>query len=306
MAITKSFSNRLLSPFLGTAQTIQTQNARALTRDGHQWQIQVRCEVTARKWGSLDQGEKQWLYARYGLWTQDQGLQRLPLDPTIDATTVHSNAEAFLANLPQASRAVPFTANDRFEYWILERKTGLPVALVASSSSVPQDLTRIPDKWRACLPNESCLLDADGKISLQDTNDAQALNNLIQHSCGQHPHGAWFEFIDDQAIRQLSTPKDRVTYPQHEYQADEFPELLFRSDWQDPASRNLVSQYHTWQAPRLLTLTRLSTKMRKHLEAIACQQTLQVAALYRLYPQIIDLPRLQQALIEAKLLRANT
>jgi hypothetical protein len=84
-----------------------------------------------------------------------------------------------------------------------------------------------------------------------------------------------------------------------------FPELLLREDWPRADDAELVADYLAWQAPRLLTLPRLSEATRARLERSARSRALAVERLWRLFPRVIDPTLIEQARVEARIRRSR-
>ena len=83
-----------------------------------------------------------------------------------------------------------------------------------------------------------------------------------------------------------------------------FPPLLLASAGHDGTHSDLIADFHAWQAPWLLSLSRLEPDTRQQLEGQARQQALAVEKHYRLYPEIIDQSGIKATLEEAMLCRS--
>jgi hypothetical protein len=82
------------------------------------------------------------------------------------------------------------------------------------------------------------------------------------------------------------------------------PPLGLRTDWEDPGDQALVNDYLAWQAPRLLMLQDIDDTQRTWLERHACRQAVELAAVFRLIPRILDRDRIEAARVEAALRHA--
>ena len=82
------------------------------------------------------------------------------------------------------------------------------------------------------------------------------------------------------------------------------PPLGLRSDWENPEDQALVDDYFAWQAPRLLTLQDIDETLRHRLEISACRRAVELAAVFRLIPCILDHDRIEAARVEASLRHA--
>jgi hypothetical protein len=87
--------------------------------------------------------------------------------------------------------------------------------------------------------------------------------------------------------------------------AENFPPLLLREEWPKPADRDLARDYLDWCAPFLLTLPVLDEQQRDRLEYASKAHALQVDALYRLYPKILNLDLLKSIRVEARMRQAG-
>jgi hypothetical protein len=85
---------------------------------------------------------------------------------------------------------------------------------------------------------------------------------------------------------------------------DWFPELLVREDWEDMTDRDLVFDFHDWQAARLLTHSDLAPATRDRLERAACRQAEQLYAVRALLPEVVNADLIKTALVEALIRRA--
>jgi len=79
--------------------------------------------------------------------------------------------------------------------------------------------------------------------------------------------------------------------------------LPLREAWEAPEAQALVTAYLAWLAPLLLTLPDLPDAVRGPLEQAARLRALEVEALHRIYPRVVDRDQLNAALVEAALRR---
>ena len=112
-------------------------------------------------------------------------------------------------------------------------------------------------------------------------------------------HKTWFQRLPDGRSQRLA-PDGRAGA------AGEirFPPLGLKTDWTDDLARSLARDYLDWQAPRLLMLPGLDDDERRRLEQAACRRPVELAAVYRLLPRIIDRRAVEAARVEARLRRA--
>lgn len=297
MAQPDCYSIRRLAPFLGMTEVIDTGEARAVSVDGLNWQIQMRCQAHAAKWGRLDQREPVWRYARVGAWSPSEGLHRLPLDPALDTQDIERCAQALLGTLASKRRQVPFPPRDRIEWWLLDAADKRPLALLASAvdeRSLPQ--TPTGTEWIPMRPDET------SPVPGRDHGlHPQALTALVGRAAGKPASAQWFRRIENGDGVGLTGVHLEPVLRGRELPRASFPVLLLREDWENPAERALIQDFFNWQAPWLLTLPKLSPNLRDRLEHAACARPLAVDAVHRLYPRILNPDLINQALIEAAL-----
>jgi hypothetical protein len=92
MSKTECYSIRRLSPFQGVLQVVKMSEARALSVDGRNWHIQVRCEIRRPRWGGDPNNVTVYRrFVAFALWSSRDGLTRLPIDPTLDRSHVEAS-----------------------------------------------------------------------------------------------------------------------------------------------------------------------------------------------------------------------
>jgi hypothetical protein len=80
-----------------------------------------------------------------------------------------------------------------------------------------------------------------------------------------------------------------------------FPELLVSENWPDSLERQLIREYHEWNAHLLLVHPNLKTETRRYLEKAACLRPERLMQTYCMIPQFVDKAALEVALVQAKL-----
>ncbi|MEJ2345566.1 MAG: hypothetical protein P8076_13050 [Gammaproteobacteria bacterium] len=297
----ETYALRRLSPFLGVTQFVEYGPARAVSTDGRDWQLQVSVHAPRSRWGSLDPAGDQRRTVAYGVWSQVDGLARLPLDPAIDAAAAHSAAAPLLQELPRAQLQIPFALADRFELWLLDAD-GKPLALLASRSDPDHLPSPRRPAWRAT---------ARGDLSFQMPGAAvggavasaarDQVETLVANAAGKRARTQWFQRkpqFQALAARGSAAGERNIPGPK------DFPELPVRGTWPDPEQQQLIDAFIDWQAPLLLMLPSLGDATRRRLERAACRQPLTLEAWHRLYPRILNTARINTALVEAKLRRS--
>lgn len=304
-------SLRRVNPFLGVVQVIEGDSARAISLDGVDWEIQVETRSPDGLWGSMNEGRATRRYFRFGLWSRNAGLWRVPVNPILDIGEMLAEQATILVALAEHAGALPFPLSDRYELWALDHDA-MPLALLATADSAARAAKLRAEPWQAAPLTDhrfrSCVLDAEPASPAEAENPrrhAAAVERLVHRAIGTPVPEQWFERLPDGAGRGLS---NRVPAPlaDRTLSASAFPERLVRETWQTPRDRALVADYLAWLAPQLLTLQGLGDVTRARVERDACAQAVALDALYPLYPRVIDHERLDAARVEARLRRAAT
>jgi hypothetical protein len=181
---------------------------------------------------------------------------------------------------------VPFTAQDRYEYWLLDETDGSPLALL--QTTVDEADTALPAPHPTWLAMPAAQLEVQAPEPAQDTYVPPVnyrLQSLIEERAGAKPLAAWFKRND---------PAE-----------DDFPPCLIREDWENEEQQQLCDLYIQRLAPRLLMMHGLSTEERTRLEQLAREFVFDIERFFPLYPEVIDQSLMNAALVEARLRRAN-
>ena len=303
MARIKCYSVRRLSPFQGLLQIIESNKSRAVSADGINWQVQVHHEMQKPRWGSLDRVMITNRYLRYGVWSKRDGISRFPLPPAVDAKVIQDEASALVELIMQQGPTPPFPIGDLVEFWLLDRMTTLPLALLASGTSRARRSHIRSAEWFPALPHHR----HDGLSSRSEelTHELKhKISNLVHDTAGRPASGQWFE-RDSQGCG-LGLDGIRLDQSQinRRLSPDAFPNLALREQWERHADQKIVDEFHGWQAPVLLMLPGLPDKNREQLERLAIRRPLAVRASYNLYPKIIHRELINRALVEAEIRKA--
>ena len=294
MTLIRRYAVRRLNPFLGVLQVIETDQGRAISTDGLNWEIQLYGERSVG-WGSLGTTKQLALY-RFGVWSGREGLARFPSPPTVDQELARAAGQALLEAAHATQPLLPLPLCDRYERWLVDASPEQrPLALLAAvSGAEPLALGRAPP-WACMLGNEEGL--APGERA--------ALEAQVRARAGQTGRGQWFRREADGtgmalAAREPMPGQRSEAYGGRWLDAAAFPELLLREDWDDPGERRRVADYLAGLAPRLLMLP-LRTETRARLERLASPQALAVDHFHRLYPRVVDEAWLVRLRVEAQL-----
>jgi hypothetical protein len=291
-----------VNPFEGVLQVVETNNARAYSPNGHIWQVQVLTQRPDHTWRSFSDVEPIEQFFNFGLWDAVEGLHRIPASPILDIGDMQAAADELTGVLRRLLEDLPFALIDDYEYWATDYD-GRPVALLATTEN-PRLLRDIRvNRWQATRVSDHSFTSASLQAHDLPTQGhagprrhAEQLERQVRQ-LGQHK--AWFRRSPNGDGERLHPKRADTTLS-----AEAFPPLGLKSDWTDDVTRDLAADYLAWQAPRLLTLQRIDDAQRQWLEHHACQRAVELAAVYRLIPRILDKARLEAARVEARLRRS--
>lgn len=299
----RCYAVRRVNPFEGVLQVLETHNARAYSPNGQIWQVQVLAQRPDHTWRSFSEVTPIEQFFNFGLWDAEGGLLKVPANPLLDIGGMTTAAEQLTTALRPALQRLPFPLIDDYECWATDYQ-GRPVALLATS----EDPERLRDirvgRWQATriadhgfVSHALLARNIPASGSLGPRQHAEHLERQVRQ-LGQHK--AWFRRLGDGGGERLP-PGEPQTLP-----ADAFPALGLKTDWKDPQARELAEDYLAWQSPHLLMLQHIDDEQRRWLETHACRRALELAAVYRLIPRVLDRARIEAARVEARLRRAAT
>jgi hypothetical protein len=273
---------RRLNPFRGISRVVDGVDARAVSTDGVNWELQMLGQRPAG-WGSLNAGRTETHHYRYGVWSAQEGLALYPGNRTREQSLVEDIARRLIEVLTESSDPGGLEISDSCECWLLDAASRQPLALlgaVATAAEIPQ---RSGSRWRAA-PGDDESLAGFGR------ERAAALERLVAQRGGRQ---AWFERTADGSGKEVGAGATAIL------PRDAFPELLLDEIW-PAADRALVSAYFDWLAPRLLMLS-LTAETRARLEPAAAQRADEVAKFFRLFPTVIDSVLMNSLRVQARL-----
>ena len=291
------YAVRRLNPFGGVAQVIAGNSARAISLDGAKWEVQVLAEAPNDLWGSLNRHAHQARFFRFGIWSAETGVRRVPINPIMDVGAMLEAAAPLVDEVESAAAHLPFPLNDALELWLLDRQ-GQPLALLMSATP-GEDLSRLDERrWCAAAMSDRNL----GTPRPPDKSPvADDLESMVRRS-SRPGMPCWFRRIaPGTGTGHPLGPTQVNTGP---LEADAFPTLPLRTEWSAPHQQALVERWIEWAAPRLLCLPYLSKSMRARLEKAARRHALEVSALWRIYPKEVDPELIRTARVETRLRRA--
>ena len=278
----RTYSKRLLSPFVGLVQVAEIKAARALSVDGSNWAIQYAMTEEARQHKREALADPKLHFALVA--TIEHGeLKTRALHPFLDPDEVRAATRDLYEAVMSAH--LPFAAVDRYEYWLLDSADQSPLALLHSCAE-PDEMGLTPSRpaWIAMPAAQLDVPEPDAGQGTYVPPVNYRLQKLIEERAGPKPRAAWFE------------RRDPV--------ADDFPPCLIREDWGDEPRQQLCDRYIRRLAPRLLMVQGLPHSVRHRLEQAARDQVFEVERFFPLYPEVIDRSILTAARVEARLRRA--
>jgi hypothetical protein len=287
----RRYALRRLNPYRGVTRVVELAEARAVSTDGANWELQVLTERPVG-WGSLNLGRVETLFYRYGVWSAADGLARYPTHPALERQRLHRAAEGLVEALSAAPAAAADGAGERgdcFECWLLDAADRRPLALLAAVASAEAIPAHVSSRWHAA-PDDAESLAGLGR------ERAEALERAVARRSGSH---AWFQRMDDGGGQKVGSGETVML------DADAFPELLLSESWPDDGAAAAVAGYVEWLAPRLLMLP-LAQATRARLERAAAAQADAVAHFFRLYPAVADTQLMNALRVQARLNQARS
>jgi hypothetical protein len=275
----QAYSKRLLSPFTGQVQVVETGQARALTLDGNNWEVQYRVSIGRGPVADQQQAVKKDNYVRAAI-IRPSGIEHMPLPHYVETNAVAAQVQELAAYLEKVT--IPLPPADMHEYWLLDEADEEPLALIFSCLHA-EEMPMFPQRpvWTAT----PAAIMAVARIPEEERHYVPPVNSrlqdLVNERAGKHPRARWI-------VRR-------------EGQAGIFPSCLVREDWESEEDRRLCQRYIERQAPRLLMLHGLKHEDRLRLEGYARQNALEVERFFPLYPAVADDKLMSAICVEARL-----
>ena len=303
------YSKRLLNPFRGIVQILETENARAISYDGINWHIQIQSQILKTPWHELEIPANYDRYFVYGVWSKKRELVRVPIHPTLYQEHVEQSAHALIDTLIEHLDQIPFPQRDIYECWLLETKELKPVVLV--NSSIDENLPEFPRSmhWYPCENNDNSFTTQafpfqQEKATLK--NQARdILYNVVNKLTGSSSAAIWVKRDKSGQNSLIRQNQESKTLTQGHFTKLEYPALGIKQIWETQDQQQLLDDYIQWLSPFLLTLSSLDQTMRAKLEIAAQQRPLVVERIHHLYPDIVDRTLINKILVEATMRRAQ-
>ena len=276
----RAYSQRILPPYSGVVQIAESDNMRAQSFDGINWDIQYlpdKGDGNERVRGyALDRGY-------YNVASLSKGDLKTFLFPSfLDPDEVTAGINELQQYL--ASAEIPFPGADHFELWLLDVVDDSPLALIYSccDESLMENYSG-QLQWTALPHSKLEVENTEGEQLRKEPPVNHRLQRMVARRAGNCPKAVWFKRDGNGD--------------------DVFPSFLVREDWQDSAEHDLCQRYLSRKAPRLLLLQGLSRDDRERMELAAKQHVFEVEQYFPLYPEVNDERRMKAMRVEAQLRR---
>ncbi|MDD3530633.1 MAG: hypothetical protein PHS77_12220 [Gallionellaceae bacterium] len=279
----RHYALRRFNPYRGVVQFVDLGDADARSLDGVTWHLRA------------DDGHG-WVRP-VGVWVEGEGLR---------AGVGHRHPELLdaLARRP----ALPFPLADGIELWLLDKETGLPLALLDACQPSRYrhglaELDWIPFALTYNAFRSAALAERLGE-GQRVPRHRDYLARMVKDRARPYAAAQWFRRLPDGGGEGLAGYRLEAGWVGRVLAADAFPELLVSEDWNNRLEKSVIRDYHAWLSPFLLCWPGLTEAMRARLEAAAWQRPQWLAQVWRLLPRVLDPAGLNAALVAARLQQA--
>ncbi len=302
------YSQRMLNPFRGVMNVIDTGDADAVSTDGKIWTLYLR-DSNLQNIANDGDMNIEVPDIRFGIWSAESGLKRCPLLNTMDYDAIQTAGLALLDAVKHHAKHVPFKLADHYELWLLDKHMDLPLALLRSECFKSELSEPEYTPWTSgmlCRESFQSQYLIRNNPDNNSNNHAQWLTEQINIAAGNQPQVQWFlrdKYRNGLGLKCSCANKqlEGRTLPKQF-----FPKLLINRRWVSQPVNTVVKDYLSWHSPWLLLLQHFGDTTRALLETLACkQQALTVDAQQQLYPKIINSNIIKAARVEATMRKAN-
>lgn len=276
------YTLRRLNPYRGVVQFVDAGDADARSLDGVTWHLRA------------DDGQG-WVRP-VGIWVDGEGLK----------AGVGGRYPELLAAL-ESRPALPFPVADNIELWLLDKESGLPLALLDTAMpSRPRhglaELNWIPFALTYRGFQSSALAERvpPGPAA---TRHRDYVERQVNARARPYAGAQWFRRHRDGTGEGLEGYRLTENWRGRMLTQDDFPALLVSEAWNSRLEKSVIRDYHAWLSPFLLCWPGLTDAKRTELEAQAFLRPHWLAQVYRLLPKVIDRSGLHAALVAARLER---
>lgn len=275
------YALRRLNPYRGVIQVVDVGEAAAHSYDGVTWHLRA------------DDGYG-WVRPT-GVWLEGEGLK-------LGQARDQGDILAALETRP----TLPFPLADQLELWLLDKETGLPLALLGAERPSLHVPGPIEPKWHPFVLSytgfrSDTLAARDEGNPYAGTLHRDTLARMVNHRARPHPMAQWFLRDPAGAGEGLEGLRLEPGWQGRRLPAEAFPELLVAENLNNRLECSVINDYHLWLAPLLLLLPRLSDAARERLEAAAMARPRWLLKVHRLLPKVLDVDRLKATLVAARL-----
>ena len=278
------YALRRVNPYRGVVAVVDVGEATAHSFDGLTWHLRA------------DDGYG--LIRPVGVWEEGAGWKMGRPDAATDLI-------AALETRPP----LPFPIFDIWELWLLNRETGLPLAIIDTAREGEPRPENREVQWLPFTPTytgfrSTTLLDREKRATGMpgsDISHRDMLSRIVNHAGRPQPMTQWFRRDQSGVGEGEGGARLPHEWRRRQLANEAFPELLVQENWNSRLEQSVIADYHAWLAPLLLLWPRLSTSTRDRLEALACERPRWLVRVHRLLPQVVDPARLNAALVAARL-----
>lgn len=275
------YALRRVNPYRGVVQIAEAGEVTAHSFDGLTWHLRA------------DDGYG-WVRPT-GIWVAGEGLK-----------AGHAANLGDILPALETRPALPFPIVDTQELWLLDKDSGLPLALLACDRASVNHRERPEGEWHPFTLSYTgfhspTLAERDRSDPHPPPSHRDVLARLVNQAARPNAVAQWFQRDQTGAGNGLSGLRVPPEWRDRQLPTEAFPELLVRTSWNSRLEKSVIDDYHAWLAPSLLCWPRLSVAIRARLEILACEKPRWLARIHRLLPDVVDAPRIQAALVAARL-----
>lgn len=275
------YALRRLNPYRGVIQVIDAGEAVAHSYDGLTWHLRA------------DDGYG-WVRPT-GVWIEGEGLK-----------LGQAKGQGDILAALEARPDLPFPLADHAELWLLDKETGLPLALLGAERASLHAPGSIEPEWHPFVLSYTGF--RSEALAAHEAGDAKAgaahrdtLARMVNHRARPQPAAQWFLRDAAGTGEGLEGLRLEPGWQGRRLPAEAFPELLVAEALNSRLERSVINDYHLWLAPLLLLLPRLSDAARERLEVAAMARPRWLLKVHRLLPKVLDADRLKATLVAARL-----
>jgi len=281
----KYYALRRVNPYRGVVHYVDIGEATAHTFDGFTWHLRA------------DDGYG-WVRP-VGVWEEGIGLK----------LGQPGGLEDIIAAL-ETRPTLPFPIYDTFECWLLDRESGLPLALLATRRGGIEGMEKADSEWFPFVQtytgfHSPTLAQRDAVTRNAGDAHRDFLARIVNQAARPHAMTQWFQRGQDGIGHGMAGLRLPYEWRLREVAAAHFPELLVRDEWNSRLEQSVISDYHQWLAPLLLLWPRLSEATRAGLELRACEKPQWLSRVHRLMPAAINPALIQAGLVAARIEQAQ-